>query len=560
MVLVMSLSIPVSQSLFGKFGDDLRDGRDIAVMEIRRSVRGYFRQPRRKYGLAALLLIFGSMLLLGGVPTAYSLGQTVRIEQRFPFLTTVRQLLPLLIAGVIFLFVSRTIEQIAHIDSEDLMLTTTTPRAVVIGILSAEMMLYLVWFGLPVLLLCGAFAVGAGTIAPVVTVPLALAPILLFSGIAGYIIGIAGLYISHYLPIPSQIKTIVYVLLFLLIFIGSQVLVRQAFSNGLPPWLASIGHALLVSPFAAYVDFFLIGTPVASPISLSAVLVLVGLIVSVPIGFTVASRLATRFWLTETAHRRDLIGGDSEAGTKPTKVARPFAWSRSGRIAWHYLRSGARSPQQFAHLMVIFPAAAPLISSLFTQHSVIYVFVLGGSIILGAILAGAAFGLNPFGDEQTTLPLLLVTTTPPEQFVRGRIIAGLVVSVPFVVVIPFLITIVGPPSVLDVFVYVLIGLGLSVTSAAWALGIGTAYPTYESREMWGTDSVMPSTLAMLAHEFAVAIGGLISLVLSGLALSQNSSLLSLYIGGVAVCLVIFAVSGGGAYVYAVRRYHTHTLD
>lgn len=541
------------------FSNDLRDGLDIAVMEVRRSFRKYFKQPRRKFALAALVLVFGSMLLLGGVPTAYSLGQTVQIEQRFPFLPIIRQLLPVFIIVLIFSFLSRTIEQIAHIDSEDLMLTTTTPRAVVIGLLSAEIVLYIVWFGLPVLLLCGAFAVGVGTIAPLVTVPLALVPILLFSGVYGYITGIASLHISRYLPIPSQIKTIVYALLFLVAIIVPQVLIGLSFSNGIPSWLTSIGHALLVSPFAAYVDFILIGTPVASPISLDAILVLVGLLVCVPIGFTVASRLATQFWLTETAHRRGLIGGDSEAGMKPTRVARPFAWSRSGRIAWHYLRRGTRSPQQFVHLMFILPAVAPLISMLFGSSSIIYIFVLGGSIILGAILAGAAFGLNPFGDEQTTLPLLLVTTTPPQQFVRGRIIAGLVVGLPFVVVIPFLVVVISSQSVLDVFVYVLIGIGLSLTSAAWAVGIGTAYPTYESREVWGTDSVIPSTLAMVVHEFAVAIGSLISLVFTGLALSQNSSL-NIYLGGVVVCLVIFAVSGIGAYVYAVRRYRSHTLD
>lgn len=556
MMLVLSISI-------SQFGDDLRDGWDIAVMEVRRSFRKYFQQPRQKYGLAALVLIFGSILLLGGVPTAYSLGRTVQIEQRLPFLSIVRQLLPLFIVGGTFSFLSRTVEQLAHIDSEDLMLTTTTPRAVVIGLLSSEMVLYLVWFGLPVVLLCGAFAIGAGTIAPLVTVPLALVPILLFSGISGYVIGIGSLHISRYLPIPSQIKTIAYALFFILTLFGSQAVIWSFSSNGLPPWLAPIAHALLVSPFAAYVDFLLIGTPIAGPISVDALLVLIGLIVSVPIGFIAASRLATQFWLTETTHRRGLTDKDSEADTKPTRVARPFAWSRSGRIAWHYLRSGARSPQQFAHLMIIFPAVAPLFSSLFVQHSITYVFILGGSIIFGAILAGAAFGLNPFGDEQTTLPLLLVTTTPPQQFVRGRIIAGLVVGVPCVVVIPFLVTVVSSQPVLDVFVYVLVGLGLSITSAAWAVGLGTAYPMYESREAWGTDSVIPSNLVILVHEFGVAIGGLISLVLTGLALQSfvnDSFLLSPYTGGVAVCLVIFAASAGGAYVYAVRRYRSHTLD
>jgi ABC-2 type transport system permease protein len=555
----------MSVSLFGGFEDDLRDGLRIGVMEVRRSIRWYFQQPRRKVALTLLTLVFGSVLLLGGVPTAYSIGQTIRIEQQFPLLTAARQLLTVFVLVLIALFLSRTIERLSHIDSEDLMLTTTTSRAVVIGLLSAEVVRLLMWMGIPILLIFGTFAIGMQSVALLVTVPLTLVPIVAFAAVSGYVIGIAVLSIARYLPIPSQIKTIVYVLVFVATLIGSQVVPRVALSNDLPFSLAPIKDALLVSPFAAYADFLLIGTPIAQPISLSALLVLVGLIAGVPIGFTVASRLSTRFWMTEPAHSHGMRtgSGDSKAGMTPTRVPRPFAWWKSGRIAWQYLRQGARSPQQFVHLAIVLFAIAPSITTLFTSSDIVYIFVLGGSIVVGALFAGAAFGLNPFGDEQTTLPLLLVTATPPRQFVRGRIVAGLVVSVPFIVVVPCVVAVVGPQSALEVFVYVVVGIGLAVMSATWAVGLGTAYPKYESQKMWGVDSVTPSHLVLIVHNFTIGIVGLIVLVLTGfglLSLSHGSSISGLYIGGAVICIAILASSAIGAYVYAVRRFQSHTLD
>jgi ABC-2 type transport system permease protein len=556
----------MTESLFDGFEDDLRDGLQIGVMEVRRSIRLYFQQPRRKIALILLTLIFGSVVLFGGIPIAYSVGETIRIEQRFPLLTAARQLLTVFVLVLIALFLSRTIEQLSHIDSEELMLTTTTPRAVVIGLLSAEVVRFLMWLGIPILLMFSAFAIGMQSVALLVTVPLILVPIVAFAAVSGYVLGIAVLSIARHLPIPSQIKTIGYILVFVVVLVGSQVVPRLVLSNDLPFSLAPIENALLVSPFAAYADFLLIGTPIARPISLSAVLVLVGLIVSVPIGFTVASRLSTRFWMTEPAHSHVRGPEDSEAEMTSTRVPRPFAWWKSGRIAWQYLRRGARSPQQFVHLAIVLIAIAPAISSLFTGSTgsnIVYIFVLGGSIVIGAVLAGAAFGLNPFGDEQTTMPLLLVTTTPPRQFIRGRIVAGLVVSVPFVVVVPCVVAVVGPQSALAVFVYVLVGSGLAVMSAAWAVGLGTAYPKYESQKMMGVDSVTPSYLILSSHNLAVSIVGLIVLVLTGfslLSLSHGSSISGLYIGGAVVCVVILAASAIGAYVYAVRRFRSHTLD
>lgn len=46
------------------------------------------------------------------------------------------------------------------------------------------------------------------------------------------------------------------------------------------------------------------------------------------------------------------------------------------------------------------------------------------------------FGLNPLGDDRPQLPLILLTETAPGTFLRARVLAGLIVGLPFVVLVP----------------------------------------------------------------------------------------------------------------------------
>ncbi|WP_226043150.1 hypothetical protein [Natrinema sp. DC36] len=538
--------------------DDFRDGWRIARVEVRRSIRWYFQQPRAKISLALLLLVFGSIFLFGVVPAAYALGTTVRIEHQFPLLTALRQQMTVLIGGVIVLFAFRTIERLAHIDGEDLMLTTTTPRAVVVGLLTAESIRLLLWLGLPTLLVVAVFAIGAQTPVIAVTVPLGIAPVLAFAAVTGYFLGISTLYGGRYVPLSSSLKTILYPLGFVIVIVGSQVVPRLAFDGDLPFSLAPIGQALLQSPFASYADIFLLGTPVARPLSLTTVVVLGVLLVSIPAGFTVSGRLATRFWTTNTSNR--ITSSDNPAKVTPTNVPRPFAWWESGRIAWHYLRSGLRSPQQFIHMAFLLFAFAPIITSLLESPDLVSLFALGGSIIFGALLAGSAFGLNPFGDEQRVLPLLLLTATLPKQFVRGRLVAGLTLCLPFAIVIPVVIAVLGPQSIIDTTVFIIVGLVIAVVSATWAIGLGTMFPRYESRTMYGVETVVPSFLVLFGHNAVVGLLSLISLVLTGILLNHRGSVGGLVLGVIGVILLILLGTALGAYVYAVRQYRTYALE
>jgi ABC-2 type transport system permease protein len=538
--------------------EDFRCGWRIARTEVRRSIRWYFHQPRAKIALGFILLVFGLILLFVVIPGAYALGTTVRVEGQFPLLTALRQQMTVLLGTLIVLFALRTVERLAHIDGEKLMLTTTTPRAVVIGLLTAETIRLLLWFGVPIFLVVAAFAIGAQTPALFITVPIGLAPLLAFAAVIGYLLGLSTIYASRYVPLSSSIKTVLYPLALVVAIVGSQVVPRLVLNDTLPFSLAPIGRALLQSPLAAYADIFLLGTPVAQPLSSMIVVVLGVFLVGVPLGFTAAGRLATRFWTTDTSKRNSAPNETTE--TTPTSVPRPFSWWKSGRIAWQYLRSGFRSPRQFIHIVFLLFAFAPALTTFLESPDLAYIFALGGSIIFGALLAGSTFGLNPFGDEQRTLPLLLLTATPPKQFIRGRLVAGLTACFPFVVVIPFAVAVFGSQSIVETTVFVLVGLVVAIVSATWAVGFGTMFPKYESRKMYGIESVVPSYLVLFGHNFSVGIVGLVSLIVTGIALVQGVLSSGIVLAGIAVALVVLIGTALWAYIYAVRQYRNYSLD
>ncbi|MFC5970534.1 hypothetical protein ACFPYI_04245 [Halomarina salina] len=538
---------------------DARHGRRIARVEVRRSVRGYFQQRSAKLGLAALVLIFGSVFVFGVLPAAYGVGRVVSTESQFPLLDALRQQTTSVVGTLLVIFALRTVERLSNVDNEELLLTTTSSRAVVFGLLLAEVTRLCLWFGPPLLLALGAFCLGAGTPLFAVSTLLALAPLVAFAAVFGYLLGICALYASRYVPLPSSLKTVAYPLLIGVVIVASQILPRLYLSGSLPFTLDPLFDLLDASPFAAYGEFFLLGTPVARPVSPVAVAVLGALLAAVPVGLTVTARVVDRFWTTDAAVT-DGTGSEGTVEATPTRTPRPFAFSKAGRIGWHYLRQGGRSPRRFVHLFFVLFMLAPVASSVVESPDLLYLVAIAGSVVLGAFLSGSAFGLNPFGDDQAVLPLLLVTATPPRAFVRGRLVAGLAIGLPFVVLGPLVVALVGPQTLLEAVVYASFGLLLAVASATWGVGLGTAVPKFESRTMYGVETVTPSLLVLFGYNALVGLTGVLGLVLLGVALSEGVATSPLVIGVGAVAAAVLLATALGSYVYAVRRFRSYTLD
>jgi hypothetical protein len=187
------------------------------------------------------------------------------------------------------------------------------------------------------------------------------------------------------------------------------------------------------------------------------------------------------------------------------------------------------------------------------------VLIAGTGVGLGTFLAGATFGLNPLGDDRLQLPLLLLTTTSPRALVRGRLVAGLVVGLPIAVLVPLASVSLGTP-VLRVLTFAGVGVGTCFAAAMFALGIGAAYPIYEGREFWGTETVVPSTLVMIGYLVVVGGGTVLGLIVTWFAVTGNLVLTPVAMSGLGVYLLLTVGVPYGAYRYAVRRYRRYSFE
>ncbi len=187
------------------------------------------------------------------------------------------------------------------------------------------------------------------------------------------------------------------------------------------------------------------------------------------------------------------------------------------------------------------------------------VLIAGTGVGLGTFLAGATFGLNPLGDDRPQLPLLLLTTTSPRALVRGRLLAGIAVGLPIAVLIPLASVGLGT-SVLRALAFAGVGVGTCLAAAMFALGIGAAYPIYEEREFWGTETVVPSTLVMIGYLFIVGGGTVLGLLVTWFAVTGNLVLTPVFLVGFGIYLLLTVGVPYGAYYYAIRRYRRYTFD
>jgi hypothetical protein len=528
---------------------DLRHGSQVARAEFRRSVRQYTGDWRRLLGLVIAGVFVGGGLLVT-VPSVYVLGRAARSVSAIPFFGPVATVVPALL---VVLAAFRTVERIGGVDTEALLLTTVHPRAVVVGLIGSEVARLAAWFGVPLAATVAAFALGVGSPTFPITAAAIAAPTLCWAAVWGYALGLGLLRVLRRLPRLRRVLKWLGVAALLVAIAGSQ-LVGQFVADGAVPVGVAV-DTVTFAPVTEYVALAFVGTPLSQPTSLQAVAVLVGIVCLTPVGLAVATRQASALWFTDantgSTGERTAIGGFD--------VPRPFAAAAAGRIAWGHLVRAARHPQELSHLVLVVFFIGPL-GSVFLQSSgdALGVLVAGSGVGLATYLAGAAFGLNPLGDDRPQLPLVLLAGVDPRTVIRGRVLAGVAVGLPVAVVVPAVGAGLGaPPAVAAAFAAV--GGLLCVTAATFAVGIGTAYPVYEEREFWGSETVVPSKLVMLTYLAVVSGGTAIGLVItwygrSGLTLTPAIA------AGLAAYVLLTLGIPYGCYRYSVRRYDQYTFE
>jgi hypothetical protein len=181
------------------------------------------------------------------------------------------------------------------------------------------------------------------------------------------------------------------------------------------------------------------------------------------------------------------------------------------------------------------------------------------SVVLGVYVSGAAFTLNPLGDDRDHLPLILLTDTDPRTHLHGRVGAGLSVGLPLAVCVS-LGALALSSSPLYGVAFAVAAVGLCVASALFAVGLGCAYPVYEEREMWGVETVTPSTLVQMTYSVVVVFGTGLGLVVLWYLLTGHV-VPSVFVL-TALCMYVLVTGGVSvvSYLYAVRRYRQHTIE
>ncbi|MFC6903983.1 hypothetical protein [Halalkalicoccus tibetensis] len=540
----------------------------IARTELRRSSRAFRTNRYQLIATAAFGLFFLLPLLVFGSIAARELGETLAAGGTiggFDPVPLVRAVVAVYWAVFVFFVASRAVGKTATVDEPEAVLTAVSVPTALAGTLLAEVVLVGLWLVPPVVVIVGAFALGAGSPLVILAAALALALMVASAIPIGYLVGLG---IRHLLTVNETLaryKTAIGAAAFVLYF-GALAFAESLFAD-LFGWIGRL-------PVGWLADLVLLGAPGVAP-SAPRAGAAVGLSVLAGGGALVgAVRLADRHWFADPArdsrpatrtgtgsNRSSPIGRIGRVGSRPTRA--------TARVVWLRVR---RAPIRLLY------AAYPLFGLLIFANDLSTVLPYLPAILTLYVIwaAGAAFTLNPLGDQAGALAATLTTPVSGEQFVRGHLLVattvfaplGLLVSVGsgyLVGLAPDRIALLAAASVLGV-----------LAAASLASGVGTVFARFGAVRLSGShETVMPSKSAFATYSLLIgltvaALGLLLSelarttvaLLATGLVLDRFSMALSsdTVLTGAVIVLIGSLALPPVAYVHAARTFDRFTIS
>lgn len=434
----------------------------------------------------------------------------------------------------------------------DGLLTTVPHREAVAGYLLAETVVLL---GAPtpfVILGSVAFGIGAGSAMSILLVAFAALSLGVLGVLCGIALGTGIRVLVARSPMLARFQVVIGAILMLVYF---WVIFNGATESVMGPFFTVVG----ASPIGWYGDLALFTVHEINFVrSLGAIGVT---LVGIPGAGVVCGLFAGQLWYQRSV-APDVASGSSEMGNVPIAGA---SISRPMRHVVHktWLRA-RRAPIRLVYVVYPLFLLVPALEDI-AQLSV-PASLPGLLAFYGAWATGAAFTLNPIGDEEAVLPITLTTSIRGRSFVGALCLAGVVIGLPATVIATVLTGMITSPP-LSVWAFggvVFTAAVLPITAAAIAVGAGTTFPRLEPAMITRSrEGVVPSTFAFLL--FSVVFGFVSLPALSVLAPTTRHTIASgfgvgeplLLAGGIGLTAVFGAIAGTVSFSRATTAFNDY---
>ncbi|WP_339102282.1 hypothetical protein [Haloterrigena salinisoli] len=550
-----------------------RAPRLIARTEFRRSIRTIASDTTKLLVTGILALFMGGLVLIAGRYVLPELGAefAAGVSSNTAAFAT-----DLVTGGVgvgwfflLFFTALRAFSTAADPDEPEFLLTSTSLRNAVVGVVGAEILLFASWLLPATLVLSSAFAYGAGTIWPVLFGPLLVCLALATAVPVGFVIGVGVRHlVTVYEPI-ARFRIAVFAafwIAYLWVFVTGRfdLLTSRLFSLLQDTPLGWPGHLLL----AAVPNVAASSTAIAGGI--------VGAVAVSAAAFTAAIAIAGVHWFADPARFEDEEATATESSNRLTDLLSRGLSRPVRSVTVTAIRRTKRAPIRLAYV------AYPLFGSIVFFQEIVQTGRVPAhiAVILSLYLvwaAGALFTLNPLGDLGRGLPAVVASPLSGRQAITGLVVAGALVAGPIGFVGALALGLASPLSLERTAALVAGTTVGTVVTPALATGIGTVAPRFGSVKVTNNrEAVMPSKTAFVVYSIAIVFPAIAAIVLytdapeliadtivavsswlPGPALSVSASGITIAAWSVLVAGLIAPVI---SYLYAVERFDWYTLD
>lgn len=450
------------------------------------------------------LFILGASIGMGW--WGYGFGTTVGTNGFVGQLPLFRLSVAAVALFIMFMMTLMTVNEYGDLDEPTPVLTAIPYWEAVCGRLLINHIFFIEIAAIPILVMAIAFAIGAGSIVSAPITAVALLAMVVFSTTVGFVIGQLIRLVIARSEFIAKYKTLIGIIVFVAYFgavassVFEAIFALDLSMLGETPlgWVADLGMVAVPTPMIGVTQPAIAAVTVVGG---TGILTWVAIRISGILLYTVPVQPATddspeRETPTATSDQSERLSERVFGG----RVSRPTL-----RIAQKSWRRAYRAPLklQFAAWPVFFLIApvqqsieAGEVSTLFPLSIALY----------GAWATGAAFTLNPLGDEGAVLPITLTSGVQGRQLLRGLVFAGIAVGGPPTVLLAILL---GLASPLGMFSAVVTGiLGGILCGGACALGasVGTALPKFKrTRLSRNRKAVVPGYLAFAIYSIVLSI-------------------------------------------------------